>query len=60
MREACRAVGGRRGRLVHDNYFDLSPGAAKEVELAKADLSLPMSAEHLREALVVRSLVDSY
>jgi len=38
----------------------LSPGAAKEVELAKADLSLPMSAEHLREALVVRSLVDSY
>lgn len=43
-----------------DNYFDLTPGCRKTVEIRKADLSKPVCLEDIKKELTLRSLIDSY
>jgi beta-mannosidase len=43
-----------------DNYFDLTPGQRKKVEIRKKDLSRPASLEDIKKELTLRSLIDSF
>ncbi|WP_284644886.1 beta-mannosidase [Paenibacillus silviterrae] len=43
-----------------DNFFHVSAGRPKRIELMKSDLSSPASADQLRRELLLRSLADSY
>ncbi|MNJ05744.1 hypothetical protein D3C73_1672770 [compost metagenome] len=43
-----------------DNFFHVSAGRPKRIELMKSDLSSPASADQLRRELLLRSLADSF
>jgi beta-mannosidase len=46
--------------IFDDNYFDLSAGDIKRVEVKKADLASPLTLDEFKGRLVVRSLYDMY
>lgn len=46
--------------IFSDNYFDLSAGDIKHLEILKSDLSKPLTADELKTQLTVRSLFDTY
>jgi len=46
--------------VFEDNYFDLSPGTRKKIEVLKEDLSQPMTLKEFKEELTVTSLIDTY
>jgi beta-mannosidase len=43
-----------------DNYFDLSAGDVKKVEIKKSNISKELSLEELKAELIVRSLYDTF
>lgn len=43
-----------------DNFFDISGGEQRKIEVFKSSLSNPLSLEQMRDQLSVRSLYDSY
>ena len=46
--------------LFSDNFFDLSAGAARKIEIRKERLSKNLSLAELKSQLTVRSLIDTY
>ena len=46
--------------IFSDNYFDLSAGNSKTVEINKENLSKAVSLDDLKNQLVIRSLFDTY
>lgn len=49
-----------RDAVFDDNYFDLSPGRVREIQLLKSDLDAFLPLERLRESLRIRSAFDTY
>lgn len=43
-----------------DNYFDLSAGETRQIDVKKEDLSTPLTCAQFKEQLKIRSLYDSY
>ena len=46
--------------IFSDNYFDLSAGKIKTIEVKKEDLSRLVSIEELKQQLKIRSLFDTF
>lgn len=46
--------------IFSDNYFDLSAGIVKEIEVKKDRLSQVLSLEELKSQLAIRSLIDTF
>ena len=46
--------------IFSDNYFDLSAGDIKTIQVKKEDLSSLVSIDELRQQLKIRSLFDTF
>ena len=46
--------------IFSDNYFDLSAGTIKTIQVKKDDLSSLVSIEELRKQLKIRSVFDTF
>jgi beta-mannosidase len=46
--------------VFEDNYFDLSPNTEKKINIMKQDISRQLSLEEFKQAIMVRSLIDTF